>query len=736
MLDSGYCPARLDLTRFAFSPGAEAEAQVLLAQDAGMILHSLLRDQEGEGALYAAKQVIDARLAEAPDGVAAVEQRADPEALLGWLAETGAALVARIEAAVAGTPRARRAILRERAALALAGNCWCDTVSQPATQPGRTANELLGQHFRWLGEGVIEAAVPELRRHAMNEAGVILPGLIELSFAEKAAPAAGTALAAAYLVALSRYPATYLPEVVGTHLAYHGLGLDAALLGVGTPFGVDDLLRLARTFLVEAEGDPKATELAARLRRAVAVVVAIETRQAALLAELAERTRAQNLDSQVAELVARHAPMAGSHHRNVKVGGAAMSDIFAAPDVSIQVFMERFRTSFYLRADRQGGCRFTRSIKFGGPMFGIFTAEEAATFKAWADEIAEAPDAPVVLMTVRPDDAEGEAALARVRAARPRGVVEAGPPPADDRELFFRLVNIENFPAVLPLARARAQAGLALARGLFDRGAEGRYTDGSFFAYSPQALLDRVDEIYWKKLVGPFKPLDTIPDREAVIFEQKTFALGNLIDGGWSFRIANVGRYDRASDGKLFAIHADEMGQGEIEKNHITLIHDVLASMDIRLPHIADPAFLDQDELPDEVYGFAINQLALALFPDSHYPEIVGYNLAIEMFGLGELRLHEIQKLRHWGLNPIYEEAHLSIDNASSGHARQSAEIVNDYLDDVRRRFGEARMREEWRRVLNGYCTFARFVEIGRIDLEADGNALPSGAPALESLDL
>ncbi|MGL4310639.1 MAG: iron-containing redox enzyme family protein [Paracoccaceae bacterium] len=740
MLDTGYSYACSGLKSFAFSRGVETAAQKVLARDAGMILHELLRDQETEAALYAAKQVLDWRLAFAPEHLQQITDCAGPgcnaAALLDWLTAMGAALHDRIRTAMGTAVRARRAVLRERAAIGLVANCWCDTVSQPATQPGRAVNVLYGHHFRWLGEGVIEKAVPELRRRAMNEAGVILPALIERSFAEKAMPTTSTALAAAWMVALSRYPANYLPEVLGAHIAYHAIGLDAALFGVETPFGEDDLAALMETYLAEIDGHPDAPQLVGRILNAVALIADMEAQQSALLAEVAEKTLAQNLDSRVAELVARHAPMAGSHHREVKVGGAPMSETFASPDVPMQDFMEKFRKSFYLRNDKEGGCRFTRSLKFGGPMFGIFTAEEAQTFKDWADEIAETRDAPVVLMSARPDDPQGADDLTTLRAARPRDAVLSPPPPANDRELFFRLVNVENFPSALPFARERAQQGLAVSRGLFDSGAAGRYTDGSFFAYTPQALLDRVDAIYWKKLVGPYKPLETIPDRDTVIFEQKTYALGNLIDGSWSYRIANAGRYDRTSDGKLFAISADEMGLGEVEKNHITLICDVLRSMDIHLPHIADPAFLDQAELPDEVYGFAINQLALALFPDSHYPEIVGYNLAIEMFGLGELRLHEIQKLRHWGMNPIYEEAHLSIDNASSGHARQSAEIVNDYLDDVRRKFGEARMHEEWARVLNGYCSFARFVEIGTIDLDEAPGQQPGKRAVLESLEI
>jgi hypothetical protein len=633
-------------------------------------------------------------------------------------------------------PRVRRAVLRERAALALVANCWCDTVSQPATQPGVSVNALFAQHFAWLGDGVPERSMAELRTRVMNDAGLVLPALIDRGFTDKANPAIGTALHAAYLVALSRYPANYYPEVLGTHFAYHAIGLDTALFGVDSPIDGPALSALLETYLAESRGRADAPALIARLVQAAAVMLDLETRQAALLAEVAEKTARQNLDSRVAELVRRHAPMAGSHHRNVRVGGKPMADTFAGEEVDLQAFMEKFRKSFYLRRDAEGSCSFLRSLKFGGPMFGIFTPEESQLFEAWVRDAADNPAAPVILMSARPEDPDGPADLARLRAQTPRDVVLEAAPPADDRTLFFQLVNIENFPSALQVARARAQERLASARLLFSCGAQGRFTDGTFFDYSPDALLQRVDDIYWKKLVEPYKPLEDIPDRDTVIFEQKTFALGNLIDGSWSYRIANAGRYDSIADGKLFAIHADEMGLGDVRKNHITLIYDVLDSMDIHLPHIADPAFIDQGELPDEVYGFAINQLTVALFPDSHYPEIVGYNLAIEMFGLGELRLHEIQKLKHHGLNAIYEEAHLSIDNASSGHARQSAEIVNDYLDDVKRRFGEARMHEEWERVWTGYCSFAQFVEIGNIDFETARATARAPAEAVETMEI
>jgi Iron-containing redox enzyme len=217
------------------------------------------------------------------------------------------------------------------------------------------------------------------------------------------------------------------------------------------------------------------------------------------------------------------------------------------------------------------------------------------------------------------------------------------------------------------------------------------------------------------------------------VFLQTTYALGALVDATWIHRVANLGRFERDCDGALFAIYADEVGHGDLRKNHITLIHRALHSMDIRLPHIRDAAFMDQGDLPDELYGFSLHQLCMALFPDTYFNEILGYNLAIEMFGLGELRLHEIQKLRHYGFDDCYEQAHLTIDNISAGHSRQAADIIVSYLDEVRRVLGEAAVQREWRRVWRGYASLGYFVEHALLKQLA---AEPEPEPEPEPVDL
>ncbi len=702
----------LPAARAEFDPDVRQAARDLLAAPPVDILTRLLHNQESQVALLVARHVIEGfRTAadhDAPTGDP-VDGLVDDVAgrVLGLRAD----LVRKLAALPSAPAEVTAAVLRERAAVALIGGCWLDVVSQPATQPAVVVNRLFGQHFRLQGEGNPRKGVHHLRRVALERAGVHLPDVGADDFAAKAGTRPLTTLHALFYLSLSRLPASFLPEVVAVHYVCHTLGVDEALLGLPAPLDEAELRAALAEYVELTRGSPTGQADRRRLLAAVELAMTLEREQVDVLGEVARREAELPLEARVAAIIERHRPFAGRQHRDVRVAGQRLTEVFDDPGFDVAAFVRTFRDSRQLKPIHGGDGRFLRAIKFGGPMFGVFDEREAAVFAEWAARAAagDLPDMEI------PADRCGEAAAARwaaaVTASEPSGIRFAEARPADDRELFHRLVNIEAFPNTLPIARTKVLANLDAAEVLFGRGAAGRYTDASWFDYTPQALLDRVDHIYWDKLVEPYRPLTEIPDRDEVVFIQKTFALGSLIDGTWAHRIGNVGRYRRTSDGMLAAIYADEMGRGDLRKNHITLIHQVLRSMDIQVPHIRDDAFLDQDELPDHLYGFSIHQICLAMFPDTFYNEILGYNLGIEMFGLGEMRLHEAQKLRHHGFDPIYEEAHLSIDNFSGGHARQSAEIIIAYLDEAGRTVGDHIVQEEWRRIWRGYASFAYFVE-------------------------
>jgi hypothetical protein len=686
------------------SPGTVEQAERLLAAGPRALLRHLLDDLESEAGHLAAYRVVTGMLSGAePDGtdivtaVTAERDRIRPG----------------LTALVTAGDRVRAALLRARAPLSLTAGCWLDTVSQPATEPATIVATLFQQRFRLAGEGNPHHGLARLRRRALLDAGVDLPDISAHAFLDVAGAAPATVLPLVFRLALSRFPASFLPEVVGVHYADFTLGIDDTLHGTDPMIDVHEVLR-EYLALADRSGDGPRVRL--RLARAVRLVLRLEAGQHTLLTGIGQDLGRATVADDLAAIIRRHMPYAGVQHRDVHVGGRSLEDAFAGPDADLAALLTDLAASRYVRSRGDAECRLLRAIRFGGPMFGILDDHEAAVLRAWTESVP-AGDEP----SPRPRDTAAESdgpSWADIVGAGPAASTCDDDRSLNDRELFHRLVNAERWPSVRGAARDRAERVFAEAEALFEHGSRGRYTDASLFTYTPEALVRRVESIYFDKLLAPYRPLTEIPDRDTVIAERKGSLLTNLVDGSWLHTIGSTARAGRRSDAMLLAIYADEMGRGDTTKNHVVIIHKVLGSLGIGLPHIREEAFLGQDELPTTGYRQPIHQLALALFPDSYYDEILGYNLAMEMWGLGELCMHEIQRMRRHGLDVTYEEAHLSIDNMSAGHARQAADLIIAYLDDVRRTGNDAgAVAAHWRRIWRGYASFAWFVET---DLVAD----------------
>ncbi|MCH7230949.1 iron-containing redox enzyme family protein [Glycomyces sp. L485] len=690
-----------------FSPEASDAAGAVLARQPRVWLERLLTDAESQKARLLALRIADAVFDTAPG-----HAEADPAELVLHRRE---ALQARIDRHRGGP--AWNGLVRQRAPLALIAGSWLDMVSQPATEPAVIVNRLSAHRLALKGDGVVTDSLEAARRRALEAAGIHLPALRAADFTHRSETRPLTAVHTAFYAALSLVSATRLPEVIGVHCAYFLLGVDDHVLGGEAAIPETDLLAVFDQYRLLCDGSATGEDDWNRLQRAVTTVLALEEEHLDMADEFASWIEHLSIDDKVAAIIARHMPFAGKQHRQVKVGGRLLTDWFADPvRTDLAAFLDALGSSRQVSPRADGTVRFMEAIKFGGPMFGIFDAEEAATFAEWVDAVNAGERCEITLSPNEAGDAAARRWHDRIAAgpAAERIVFEPSGG-LDDRELFYRLVNVEQFPNVLPMARERAEQGLTEAEILFEHGGDGRYTDASWFEYTPKALLERAEAIYWRKLVEPYRRLEEVPGRDEVVFGQKLTAFGSMVDGAWAHRIGGLGRYDRRADGMLLGIYADEMGRGDVAKNHITLIRRVLESMGVRLPHIRSEQFKDQAELPD-IYAFPIHQLSLALFPDSLYDEIVGYNLGIEMLGLGEMRLHEIQKLRRWGFDTVYEEAHLTIDNFSSGHARQSVDLVNVHLDDIARHSGEEEVRRRWRRVWRGYASFAYHLEVDLVN--------------------
>jgi len=138
-----------------------------------------------------------------------------------------------------------------------------------------------------------------------------------------------------------------------------------------------------------------------------------------------------------------------------------------------------------------------------------------------------------------------------------------------------------------------------------------------------------------------------------------------LVDGAWLYGLLEHWR-DPRFDG-LICTYLEELGDGNPAQNHVVIYRKLLAEHG-----------LDSSVVPDEYYLQGAIQLALGECAEQFLPEVIGYNLGYE-----QLPLHLLisaYELRELGIDPYYFTLHVTIDNASTGHAQKAVQSVLELL--------------------------------------------------------
>ena len=172
-------------------------------------------------------------------------------------------------------------------------------------------------------------------------------------------------------------------------------------------------------------------------------------------------------------------------------------------------------------------------------------------------------------------------------------------------------------------------------------------------------------------------------NRAHALYFLRNVAPTKLVDGAWLYGTLQQ-QHDLRMHG-LIRTYLEELGDGQPEHNHVLIYKQLLDSLDIQ----------DCDELPVDRFVQGAIQLALGHLADDFLPEVIGYNLGYEQLPLHLLiTTHELTEL---GIDAHYFRLHITIDNASTGHARRAARAVLENLpeDGCRHRFHE--------RVCRGY---------------------------------
>lgn len=156
-----------------------------------------------------------------------------------------------------------------------------------------------------------------------------------------------------------------------------------------------------------------------------------------------------------------------------------------------------------------------------------------------------------------------------------------------------------------------------------------------------------------------------------------------LVDGAWLYGL--LARWQDPRLAPLIRTYLEELGCGVAPQNHVLLYKQLLARYGC-----------DQwQDGPDEHFTQGAVQLALAHHADEFLPELIGFNLGYEQLPLHlPITAYELNEL---DIDPYYFTLHVTIDNASTGHARMALQSVLDCVP----RLGDA--AEFHRRVGHGY---------------------------------
>ena len=131
-----------------------------------------------------------------------------------------------------------------------------------------------------------------------------------------------------------------------------------------------------------------------------------------------------------------------------------------------------------------------------------------------------------------------------------------------------------------------------------------------------------------------------------------------LVDGAWLYGVL---RHWQDNDfHPLVKTYVEELGAGVPDKNHVALYQRLLDHY----------GCATTDGLSDPHFTQGAIQLALGYGPSRFEPEMVGYNLGYE-----QLPLHLLitsYELNELGVDPYYFTLHVTVDNASTGHAHDA----------------------------------------------------------------
>ncbi|MGP3999332.1 iron-containing redox enzyme family protein [Streptomyces sp. 8N706] len=629
----------------------------------------------------------------------------------------------------AGSDAARAVLVRRAvlgcAPLAVVSGAWLQWLSGPANADDPAALRILSLYASDLGVGHPRA----------SRGSAYLSLLRHLQLAANAAPPArlgseprigdGAFYIPGLLLAMSRRPDDFTPEILGADLCLRTVGLLPALAAVRETLPAATDWTAVDPGSARQEGEPSGAELCRaavrelpaaahdgtpdRLLLGFAWALAALRRWSVVLYD--ELGASRDPAYEMGELMRLRAREGAVYHHGFELGGRPLSAWLQECRTDPAPLLKALAGSRLVKPGRSQTSALVGSlVGEDGPMFRVFAPEDLAVIRRWIDSLPAAPsprssaeDASVP----PPASAAGDGAASPARPVMPSltlpglaaAPVSEGHAPADLREAYHRLQTRTDTPALRRWARDYVHGWLARS---------GHGADRSELPlperWGPEGLRpwlveqhDRHSHEFEESSGAP------VPSREALIDSTVQLAPLTLIDGSW---LQGFTDYEHASSEigfSLFETYWDELGNGEARLNHPLIYREVLAEMDVELPPTGSREFASWPGFRDSSFELPVYWLCIGRFPQTFLPEVLGLNLAMELSGVGGTYRRAHIALKTHGFSTRFVDIHNTIDNVSTGHSAWAADAVDTYLTTVPTAQGASARDEAWKRVRTGY---------------------------------
>ena len=280
------------------------------------------------------------------------------------------------------------------------------------------------------------------------------------------------------------------------------------------------------------------------------------------------------------------------------------------------------------------------------------------------------------------------------------------------KTLYHKVQSLEQHPDILQeswntlvsfLDEALASALQTPESGILSLKEYSEATVSAYLQREEAAISEEWGQYLSRRRAG--SPRELFGTRDEAIIWLRAAAPVKFVDGAWLGHVHKITTPFplRHLTKDAWQVMSEELGDGDVQKNHVHLFNRLLDSIGVQLPRGDSVDFAYQSLGLDDIRSWkaGLAQLLISLFPHDFLPEILGFNLQFELMTLQTLKASV--ELTELNIDPYYFVLHVTIDNADSGHSAIAFQTVHKYIEHKRTTEGDRAAHQAWKRVQTGY---------------------------------